>query len=247
MTARAVAVLAMRLLALFVVVRGLHGALSAFEHLLLNVEVRTLLTFGVLSNAVQIAIGGLIWLVAEPLAVRALPEASPDADRSDQDEPTLNVSALDLHAIAFSVLGLYLFAQGLFLAGSSIGSLLQLRGTEDTAFGFGEPFLTQMKTQALAALAFGLAGLWIAFGARGLAAFLRRMWFEGRGVLKIRRIEIVDPDGRPRAELAVEPEMTDGREDVTLTFFDEELRPRLRMGTEAGAPRVDHIREPTDG
>ncbi|MGH9895446.1 MAG: hypothetical protein ACREA0_26370, partial [bacterium] len=86
------------------------------------------------------------------------------------------------------------------------------------------------RARAVSAAAYLLVGVGLTFGGRSLAAVVRGHWWRSRGVIRARRLEIVDALDRLRAELAVE-DRPDGEEEVRLTLCDPDSEPRLRVET----------------
>ena len=246
MSGRRVAVLAVRVLALFLAFESLRNLLRGFEYIIGigDRELRQVLLSGQVSSVLIILIAAWVWTRADSLAARILDAPRQTNEQIDlaaaEDEISANLSGLDAHAIAFSVLGLFLVVQAAFQASLAVGQWiesLQQRATETGGDLVAFP-LVEYRTTALSAGVYLVVGLLLTIGARTLAAFIRRKWWAGRGVVRARRIEIVDFDDTIRAQLGTE-ERGDGGEDVALTLFDEEphARARLMVG-DGGDPRL---------
>ena len=244
MTERRIAMLAIRMFGLFVAFEGLHDLLRGAEFAAPR-GLDALTSSGLISAVLLIAVGAVIWMNADDIAARALDETvEPEAGEDAAPTPPVrvNLSALNLNSIAFSVLGIYLIAQALVAGSNALGLWIQaLRpptATNADAVGFTDFSFGEARTRAVTAAAYLVAGLILALGARGLAAMFKNVWWKGQGIVRANRLELVDFEGTVRAELAIE-ETTGGRDDAGLTFFDEGEHPRLSAGTYGGyAPQL---------
>src|SRR5690348_6778668 len=113
MNERRIAMLVMKVFGLYVMFRGISDTLHGLESVYR--DVRFFGGSGVVSGVILVVLGAAIWFNADFFAERALGERF-DGDEEDADEDresselTLglgHISALDVHSIALSVLGVF--------------------------------------------------------------------------------------------------------------------------------------------
>jgi hypothetical protein len=203
MDIRDVARLTMKVFGLYVAYRGFETIVLLLEENRLHLS--SAVSADVITSALFIVLGVIVWFAAGALGRLALRSPAPAESSAGRATP------LDVHAIAFSVLGLYLIANGLvqiFTAVSLLVNAAQTRGPG--AFAVQNTFGRQGINDLVTAAADFVVGGLLIFGARSIALRVRRVWREGRGMLTAHTIEIVEMGESARARLTAEQ----------LEFFD---------------------------
>jgi hypothetical protein len=213
----------MRVFGLYVAFRGSVGVLDAAEAVFRH-DIRSYAILWAITGVVLLLAGVLAWRKADQLGAYALrEEPRGEADEAADAQTSTRLGALDIHAIAFTVLGVYLLVIGFGHAASGLGLWIQALRHTGSSFADDEVTRYQASTalaEVYTAAAYVVAGSILAIGARSLASLSRRLWWRGRGVVRANRFELVDFSENLRAHLAIE-EATLGDEQPQLALFDQ--------------------------
>jgi hypothetical protein len=236
---RQIANLVMRVFGLYIGYRGLADVLFSITSLFRAETRSSAFAYGVM-GLVLLAAGVLVWRTADAISARALGTSSDEPEEDDRRPDALaRIGALDIHAIAFTVLGVYLIVTGLERVTGGVGLWIDTTFASHTASGSRADMLafqgSTARYQIYAAAAYLIAGVILTIGARSLAAKFRRMWWTGRGVVRANRFELIDFSEKVRAQLVVE-EATLGKEDPVLSFFDESGSETTRLPARSAIP-----------
>ncbi len=200
MNIRDVARLTMKVFGLYVAFRGIQSVALIIEANAFH-GFRELTTAGAITSALLIVLGIIVWFAAVPLADRALgprePEPLTEAPRA---------TPLDVHSIAFSVLGLYLVAGGFVQLFGAVVAFFQTRSASvgPAEVGVHAVQVIEVQRDLIGAALYFAIGLVLIYSARSLASRVRRIWRQGRGMLTAHEIEIVDFDNVTRARLDID-------------------------------------------
>ena len=208
MDIRDVARLTMRVFSLYVAFRGLENIVLFIGASGAHINAGE--SSGLITSLLFIALGVVIWWAAGWLGNRAL--GSPDETVAEVRRTT----AVDVHAVAFSVLGLYLVATGVVQVIVAVTLFVQAH-TDKAPVGvpaqvFSASYIPQAERSLIMAIAYFVVGCVLIYGARSIALRVRRIWREGRGMLVAHTVEIVDLDDSTTARLTGDQ----------LQFFDKD-------------------------
>lgn len=194
MTEHRIATLAMRIFGLFIIFRGLSVVLQLIEIFARSRSLSFLVGSGLVSSLVMIALGVVVWHRAEWLATRALPVGEEQTSGRDAERPALTMRTVLV--VAFVILGVYLLtiavshtttAAGFWFEAGRIeeAGSIETPGTE-TSVGtvqftqdMESTYRQQAREEAYTAAGFGIGGIILLLGARGLGTFFTRSWWAG--------------------------------------------------------------------
>jgi hypothetical protein len=228
---RQIANLVMRVFGLYIAYRGLADVLFAIASLIRASSRSAAGVWGV-TGVVLVAVGVFVWRRADDISARALGTNSEEPEQAESRPPAaLRIGALDIHAIAFTVLGVFLLANGFERVAGGTGLWIETAFASHASASGADMAAFQASSaryEIYAAAGYLIAGVILTLGARSLAARLRRVWWSGRGVVRANRFELIDFSEQVRAQLVVE-EATLGEEEPVLSFFDASGSETVRL------------------
>ena len=187
MDASRVATLAVRIFALFIVFQGVRQGLFLVDTVIGGPLLDRFLIGPIFTTVVLFALAWMVWENAQRIAVRALgaPIETEPPIESGSNLVDVSLSALGAHAIAFTIIGVYVATQGLVRTFEAVSVLVIALTSDPEVSDFGSViFDGPGPTEAWPRVATGV------FQARGralsrtaelveLAEFFRRNWWAG--------------------------------------------------------------------